>query len=95
MPFLSSFFLFLFLFFFPSSLPHPLSFSSAVGTGLNTPEGFDVAVAAEIASATGLPFVTAPNKFAVLAAADAMVEVSGCLRRLAVSLMKIANDIRY
>ena len=54
---------------------------SAVGTGMNTPHGFDVAVAAEIAATTSLPFVTAPNKFAVLAAADAMVEVSGCLRR--------------
>eukprot|EP01089_Gocevia_fonbrunei_P014648 TRINITY_DN4062_c0_g1_i1.p1 TRINITY_DN4062_c0_g1~~TRINITY_DN4062_c0_g1_i1.p1 ORF type:complete len:519 (-),score=146.30 TRINITY_DN4062_c0_g1_i1:4-1413(-) len=67
---------------------------TAVGTGLNTPEGFDVKVATEIANLTGLPFVTAPNKFEALAAHDAMVEVHGALNTLAVSLMKIANDIR-
>jgi fumarate hydratase class II len=67
---------------------------TAVGTGLNAPAGYDVAVAKKIAEFTGLPFVTAPNKFEALAAHDAMVEVSGALKRVAVSLMKIANDIR-
>lgn len=67
---------------------------TAVGTGLNTPAGYDVLVAKKIAEFTGYPFVTAPNKFEALAAHDAMVELSGALRRSAVSLMKIANDIR-
>src|SRR5258705_2749074 len=67
---------------------------TAVGTGLNTPQGYDVLVAKKIADLTGLPFVTAPNKFEALAAHDAMVELSGALKRAAVSLMKIANDIR-
>lgn len=67
---------------------------TAVGTGLNTPKGYDVLVAQKIATLTGLPFVTAPNKFEALAAHDAMVELSGALKRTAVSLMKIANDIR-
>jgi fumarate hydratase class II len=67
---------------------------TAVGTGLNTPKGYDVLVASKIAEFTGLPFVTAPNKFEALAAHDAMVELSGALRRSAVALMKIANDIR-
>lgn len=67
---------------------------TAVGTGLNTPKGYDVAVAARIAELTGLPFKTAPNKFEALAAHDAMVELSGALKRVAVSLMKIGNDIR-
>jgi len=67
---------------------------TAVGTGLNTPKGFDVAVAREISNITKLPFVPAPNKFEALAAHDAMVEVHGALNTLAVSLMKIANDIR-
>jgi fumarate hydratase, class II len=67
---------------------------TAVGTGLNTPKGYDVLVAKKIAELTGLPFVTAPNKFEALAAHDAMVELSGSLKRSAVSLMKIANDIR-
>jgi fumarate hydratase class II len=67
---------------------------TAVGTGLNTPAGYDVLVAKKIAEFTGLPFVTAPNKFEALAAHDAMVELSGALKRVAVSLMKIANDIR-
>lgn len=67
---------------------------TAVGTGLNTPKGYDVLVAKKIAELTGLPFVTAPNKFEALAAHDAMVELSGALKRVAVSLMKIANDIR-
>lgn len=67
---------------------------TAVGTGLNTPKGYDVLVAKKIAELTGYPFVTAPNKFEALAAHDAMVELSGALKRVAVSLMKIANDIR-
>jgi fumarate hydratase class II len=67
---------------------------TAVGTGLNTPKGYDVLVAKYIADLTGLPFITAPNKFEALAAHDAMVEMSGALKRAAVSLMKIANDIR-
>ena len=67
---------------------------TAVGTGLNAPVGYDVKVAAYIAQFTGLPFITAPNKFEALAAHDAMVELSGALKRAAVALMKIANDIR-
>ena len=67
---------------------------TAVGTGLNTPKGYDVLVAKKIADLTGYPFITAPNKFEALAAHDAMVELSGALKRAAVSLMKIANDIR-
>lgn len=67
---------------------------TAVGTGLNTPKGYDVLVAKHIADLTGLPFITAPNKFEALAAHDAMVEMSGALKRAAVALMKIANDIR-
>ncbi len=68
---------------------------TAVGTGLNTKKGFDVLVAKHIAAATGLPFVTAENKFEALAAHDAMVEVSGALNVVAASLFKIANDIRF
>jgi len=67
---------------------------TAVGTGLNAKAGFDVKVAAQVAADTGLPFVTAPNKFEALAAHDAVVEASGALNTLSVSLMKIANDIR-
>ncbi len=67
---------------------------TAVGTGLNTPKGYDVLVAKKIAELTGYPFLTAPNKFEALAAHDAMVELSGALKRSAVSFMKIANDIR-
>ena len=67
---------------------------TAVGTGLNTPQGYSELVAKKIAGLTGLPFVTAPNKFEALAAHDAMVETHGALKQLAVSLMKIANDIR-
>ncbi|HYW95144.1 MAG TPA: class II fumarate hydratase, partial [Bacteroidales bacterium] len=67
---------------------------TAVGTGINTPKGYAVLVAEKIAKLTGLPFVTAQNKFESLAAHDAIVEVSGALKQLAVSLMKIANDIR-
>jgi fumarate hydratase, class II len=67
---------------------------TAVGTGINSAPGFAEAVAAEIAKLTSLPFVTAPNKFAVQGAHDAQVQLSGTLRTLAVSLYKIANDIR-
>ena len=67
---------------------------TAVGTGLNTPEGYDIKVAEYIAKFTGHPFVTAPNKFEALAAHDAIVETHGALKQLAVSLNKIANDIR-
>jgi len=67
---------------------------TAVGTGINAQPGFDVAVAAEIAQLTGLPFVTAPNKFAVQGAHDDLVQLSGTLKTLGVSLYKIANDIR-
>ena len=68
---------------------------SAVGTGLNTPPGYPDRVAAEIASITGLPFVTAANKFEALAAHDACVTLSSAMRRLAASLLKIANDVRF
>ncbi len=67
---------------------------TAVGTGLNTPKGYDVLVAKYIAEFTGLPFRTAENKFEALAAHDAFVETHGALKQLAVSLNKIANDIR-
>ena len=67
---------------------------TAVGTGLNTKKGWDVRVAANIAEITGLPFVTAPNKFEALAAHDAMVMFSGALKTIAASLFKIANDMR-
>lgn len=68
---------------------------TAVGTGLNAPEGFPEAIADEIARLTGLPFVAAPNKFEALASLDAMVAAHAALRALAVALMKIANDIRW
>lgn len=67
---------------------------TAVGTGLNTPKGYDVLVARYISEMTGLPFITAKNKFEALAAHDAIVESHGALKQLAVSLYKIANDIR-
>ncbi|PAU98200.1 class II fumarate hydratase [Paracoccus salipaludis] len=67
---------------------------TAVGTGLNTKKGWDTAIAAEIAGITGLPFVTAPNKFEALAAHDAMVFFHGALKTVAASLFKIANDLR-
>jgi fumarate hydratase class II len=67
---------------------------TAVGTGLNAPKGYDVLVAQKIAELTGYPFITAPNKFEALSAHDAMVELSSALKRAAVSLMKIANDVR-
>ncbi|MCB1195665.1 class II fumarate hydratase [bacterium] len=80
-----------------AALPHlaeiPLG-GSAVGTGLNTPDKYDVKVAQKIAQLTGLGFVTAENKFAYMAAHDAFVEVSGALKTVAVALMKIANDVR-
>ncbi|XP_043257691.1 fumarate hydratase, mitochondrial-like isoform X1 [Colletes gigas] len=68
---------------------------TAVGTGLNAPKGFAEKAAEKIAQITGLPFVTAPNKFEALASHDAMVEVHGALNTLAASIMKIANDIRF
>jgi len=67
---------------------------TAVGTGINTPTGYDVLVANYIAKFTGLPFITAKNKYEALAAHDAIVETHGALKQLAVSAMKIANDIR-
>ena len=67
---------------------------TAVGTGINSAPGFAEAAAAEIAELTGLPFITAPNKFTVQGSHDALVQLSGTLRTLAVSLYKIANDIR-
>jgi len=81
-----------------ATLPHLCMLAqggTAVGTGLNCTEGFDKAVAAEIAEITKLPFVTAPNKFEALSANDAVVFTSGALNAVAVSLMKIANDIRF
>ncbi|MBI1225262.1 MAG: class II fumarate hydratase [Bacteroidetes bacterium] len=80
-----------------NSLPHLAELAlggTAVGTGLNTPKGYAVAVAKKIAELTGLPFVTAPNKFESLAAHDAVVEAHGALKTVAVSLFKIASDIR-
>lgn len=80
-----------------NTLPHLAELAlggTAVGTGLNTPKGYDVLVAKKIAAIAGHPFVTAENKFESLAAHDAIVESSGALKQLAVSLMKIANDIR-
>ena len=67
---------------------------TAVGTGLNTPKGYSQKVAIKIAELTKMPFISAPNKFEALAAHDAMVELSGALKRIAVSLFKIGNDIR-
>lgn len=80
-----------------NTLPHLSEIAlggTAVGTGLNTPKGYDVKVAEYIAKFTGHPFVTAPNKFEALASHDAIVESHGALKQLAVSLNKIANDIR-
>ena len=81
-----------------ATLPHLCEFAlggTAVGTGLNAPKGYAEAVAAELARLTGLPFVTAPNKFEVMAAADAFVFAHGALKTLAASLTKIANDVRW
>jgi fumarate hydratase class II len=80
-----------------AALPRVLELAqggTAVGTGINSKVGFDTAFAAEVAAETGHAFVTAPNKFEALAAHDAMVEISGALNVIAVSCMKIANDIR-
>ena len=80
-----------------NTLPHLAELAlggTAVGTGINTPAGYAVNVAGHIASLTGLPFVTAENKFESLAAHDAIVESHGALKTVAVSLMKIANDVR-
>ncbi len=80
-----------------NSLPHLSELAlggTAVGTGLNTPKGYDKLVAKYISEFTGLPFVTAPNKFEALAAHDAIVESHSALKQVAVSLHKIANDIR-
>ncbi len=80
-----------------NTLPHLSEMAlggTAVGTGLNTPKGYDVLVAKKIAEFTGLPFITAENKFEALASHDALVESHGALKQLAVSLNKIANDIR-
>lgn len=80
-----------------NTLPHLSELAlggTAVGTGLNTPKGYDVLVAKYIAEFTGLSFITASNKFEALAAHDALVETHGALKQLAVSLNKIANDIR-
>src|SRR5699024_3105294 len=81
-----------------SALPHVRELAlggTAVGTGLNTPQGYAVAVAAEIADFTGLAFETAPNKFEALATCDGLVHLHGALKGLAASLMKIANDVRW
>lgn len=80
-----------------NTLPHLAELAlggTAVGTGLNAPAGYAEKVAEKIAELTGLPFVTAPNKFEALATQDALVETHGALKGIAVSLMKIANDIR-
>jgi fumarate hydratase, class II len=81
-----------------AALPHLCELAlggTAVGTGLNAPQGYAVQVAAELATLTGLPFVTAPNKFEALASVDALVHAHGALKTLAASLMKIANDVRW
>ncbi len=81
-----------------AALPHLCQLAlggTAVGTGLNAPKGYAVAVAAELATLTGLPLVTAPNKFEAMAAADAIVHAHGALKTLAASLFKIANDVRW
>ncbi len=80
-----------------SSMPHLSELAlggTAVGTGINAPEGYSEMVATRIAELSGYPFITAPNKFEALSANDAVVRISSALRGLAVSLMKIANDLR-
>jgi fumarate hydratase class II len=80
-----------------NTLPHLAELAlggTAVGSGLNTPDGYDEKVAAYIAAFTAMPFVTAPNKFEAMAAHDAIVAAHGALKQLAVALMKIANDVR-
>ena len=81
-----------------AALPHLYELAlggTAVGTGLNAPKGYAEAAAAELARLTGLPFVTAPNKFEALASVDGLVFAHGALKTLAASLMKIANDVRW
>ena len=81
-----------------AALPHLCELAlggTAVGTGLNAPKGYAEAAAAELARLTGLPFVTAPNKFEALASCDALVQAHGALKGLAASLNKIANDVRW
>ena len=80
------------------ALPHLCELAlggTAVGTGLNAPKGYADAAAAELARLTGLPFVTAPNKFEALASCDALVHAHGSLKTLAASMVKIANDVRW
>ncbi len=80
------------------ALPHLCELAlggTAVGTGLNAPAGYAAQAAAELARLTGLPFISAPNKFEALAASDALVHAHGALKTLAASLMKIANDVRW
>jgi fumarate hydratase class II len=81
-----------------AALPHLCELAlggTAVGTGLNAPKGYAEQVAAELARLTGLPFVTAPNKFEAMASCDALVHAHGALKTLAASMMKIANDVRW
>ena len=81
-----------------AALPHMCELAlggTAVGTGLNAPAGYAAAVARELADLTGLPLITAPNKFEALASCDALVHGHGALKTLAASLMKIANDVRW
>ena len=81
-----------------AALPHLCELAlggTAVGTGLNAPKGYAEAAAAELARLTGLPFVTAPNKFEALASCDALVHAHGSLKTLAASMVKIANDVRW
>ena len=81
-----------------AALPHLYELAlggTAVGTGLNAPKGYAEQAAAELGLLTGLPFVTAPNKFEALASVDALVHAHGALKTLAASLMKIANDVRW
>ncbi|MES2976429.1 MAG: class II fumarate hydratase [Pseudomonadota bacterium] len=81
-----------------AALPHLCELAlggTAVGTGLNAPKGYAGQVAAELARLTGLPFVTAPNKFEAMASTDALVHAHGALKTLAASMMKIANDVRW
>ena len=81
-----------------AALPHLYELAlggTAVGTGLNAPKGYAEQAAAELARLTGLPFITAPNKFEALASCDALVHAHGALKTLAASLMKIANDVRW
>ena len=81
-----------------AALPHLCELAlggTAVGTGLNAPKGYAEAAAAELARLTGLPFITAPNKFEALASCDALVQAHGALKGLAASLNKIANDVRW